>query len=142
MRIASLFLAASLGIASAAAAMAAPPFPKYVTLPPLPVDGRTFVTDEHGESEFALRGSKETHRGHVWLGYLDYGSRWKGDRRAALEGIVKSLKEGGWEVMMLDAPANPPIATLKITTRDNKVAWAKVEVDGTARVLILEPTDD
>ena len=142
MRIASIVLAASLGAAFAADAIAEGSFPKYVTLPAVPVDGRTFVTDEHGESEFPLRGSKETHRGRVWLGYLDYGSRWKENRRAALDGIVASLKAGGWEVMMLDAPANPPIATLKITTKDNKVAWAKVEVDGTARVLVLEPTDD
>ena len=141
MRIATIILAASLGAASAASAVAGPSFPKYVTLPALPIDAGSFVKDEHGEGEFALRGSKETHRGRVWLGYLDY-SRWKADRRAALEGIVESLRKGGWEVMLLDAPANPPIATLKIATKDNKVAWARVEVDGTARVLILEPTDD
>ena len=142
MRLSVVLAAVLVGAASAASAPAAPSFPKYVTLPAIPVDGRTFVTDDHGESEFALRGSREKHRGRVWLGYVDYSGRWKGDRRAALEGIVAALKNGGWEVMMLDAPANPPIATLKITTKDNKVAWAKVEVDETARVLILEPTDD
>ena len=142
MRIATAVFAALLVAASSASALAASSFPAYVTLPAIPVDGKTFVTDDHGESEFALRGSKETHRGRVWLGHLDYNARWKGDRRAALEGIVGALKNGGWEVMMLDAPANPPTATLRITTKDNKVAWAKVDVDDTARVLVLEPTDD
>jgi 3-deoxy-D-manno-octulosonate 8-phosphate phosphatase (KDO 8-P phosphatase) len=69
---------------------------------------------------------------------LDVVRQGVSDKRAALEEIVESLKKGGWEVMMIDEPRQPPLATLKLTTDDNRVMWASVEMFDTARVLVLE----
>jgi hypothetical protein len=140
-RLASLLAAAILSL-GLPAAHAARQFPPFVTLPDLPIDKRAVDTDDHGRSEFVLRDKTEVHRGKVWLGYLEYRGRWGEDRRAALGAIVDALKKGGWEVMMIDEPRQPPLATLKLTTKDNRVAWASVEMFDTARVLVLEPSDD
>jgi hypothetical protein len=109
-----------------------------VTLPPIPIDKRAVDTHASGESEFILRDKTEVHRGKVWLGYLAYQGKWGPDKRQALDRIVDSLKQGGWEVMMLDAPRQPPLATLKLTTDDNRVMWASVEMFDTARLLVME----
>ena len=61
------------------------------------------------------------------------------DPENALAGIVNEMQKGGWEVMLRDKPRNPPLATLKLTTKDNKEVWASVEVFDTARVLVIEP---
>ena len=134
---AALLVAASLAFPFAKA-YAAEAYPKYVTLPDLPIDRNVVHTDERAQSEFFLRDKRELHRGHVWLGHLDYRAKWGEDRRNALDGIVAAMQAGGWEVMMRDDPANPPFATLKLTTDDNKVVWASVEVSEKARVLVLE----
>jgi hypothetical protein len=139
-RIAHALLAAVLAAAALAPAFAASSFPRAVTLPALPIDKRAVDVDPKGESEFILRDKTEVHRGKVWLGYLDYKA-WGPDKRLVLERIVDSLKKGGWEVMMLDEPRQPPLATLRLTTDDNRVMWASVEVFETARVLILEQDD-
>jgi hypothetical protein len=136
-RLPAILLVAALGGLPLAGAYAAQSFPRAVTLPALPIDKRTVDVHATGESEFILRDKTEVHRGKVWLGYLDY-SKWGQDKRAALEGIVASLKKGGWEVMMIDEPRQPPLATLKLTTDDNRVMWASVEVFETARLLVLE----
>ena len=94
--------------------------------------------DSRAESEFILRDKTEVHRGQVWLGYLDYKSKWGEDKRYALEGIVEALRKGGWEVMMRDEPRNPPLATLRYE-KDGTTAWAIVEVFDLARVAVLEP---
>jgi hypothetical protein len=98
------------------------------------------MVDVHdgAETEFVLRDKTEVHRGKIWLGYLAYSDAWGPDKRAALDRIVDSLKKGGWEVMMIDAPRQPPLATLKLTTDDNRVMWASVEMFETARLLVLE----
>ena len=119
-------------------AYAASSFPKLVTLPAVPIDRKTVDVHEAVETEFVLRDKTEVHRGKVWLGYLAYQGEWGPDRRAALDRIVDSLKKGGWEVMMIDAPRQPPLATLKLTTDDNRVLWASVEMFETARLLVLE----
>ena len=119
-------------------AYAARSFPRAVTLPALPIDKQSVDVHDSGESEFILRGKTEVHRGKVWLGYLAYQDKWGPDKRLALERIVESLKAGGWEVMLLDAPRQPPLATLKLTTDDNRVLWASVEMFETARLLVLE----
>jgi hypothetical protein len=139
--IARMLLAAALAAVPAACAHAASSFPKAVTLPELPIDKRAVDVDPRGESEFILRQKTEVHRGKVWLGYLDYKAKWGPDKRLVLERIVESLRKGGWEVMMLDAPRQPPLATMKLTTPDNRVMWATVEVFDTARVLVLEQDD-
>ena len=139
-RIAHALLAAVLAAAPLAPAFAASAFPRAVTLPALPIDKRAVDVDPKGESEFILRDKTEVHRGKVWLGYLDYKA-WGPDKRLVLERIVAALKKGGWEVMMLDEPRQPPLATLKLTTDDNRVMWASVEVFETARVLVLEQDD-
>ena len=139
-RIAHALLAAFLAVAPLASAVAASSFPRAVTLPALPIDKRAVDVDPKGESEFILRDKTEVHRGKVWLGYLDYKA-WGPDKRLVLERIVAALKKGGWEVMMLDEPRQPPLATLKLTTDDNRVMWASVEVFETARVLVLEQDD-
>jgi hypothetical protein len=136
MKIAPVFVALFLGFPFVEAYAGA--YPKYVTLPDLPVDKHAVDTDSRAESEFILRDRTEVHRGHVWLGYLDYQQRWGDDKRNALDGIVTAMQKGGWEVMMRDEPRNPPLATLKLTTDDNKVVWASVEVFDKARVLVLE----
>ena len=128
------------GFLAAAPAFGASSFPKSVTLPALPIDKRAVDVDPKGESEFILRDKTEVHRGKVWLGYLDYKA-WGADKRLVLERIVDALKKGGWEVMMLDEPRQPPLATLKLVTDDNRVLWASVEVFETARVLVLEQDD-
>ena len=140
-RLPRLLLVAALAAAPLAQAYAASSFPKAVTLPALPIDKQAVDFHPGGESEFILREKTEVHRGKVWLGYLDYRSKWGPDKRLALERIVDSLKKGGWEVMMLDEPRQPPLATLKLTTKDNQVLWASVEVFETARVLVLEQDD-
>jgi hypothetical protein len=139
-RIAHALLAALLAAAPLAPALAASSFPRAVTLPALPIDKRAVDVDPKGESEFILRDKTQVHRGKVWLGYLDYKA-WGPDKRLVLERIVDSLKKGGWEVMMLDEPRQPPLATLRLTTDDNRVLWASVEVFETARVLVLEQDD-
>jgi len=139
-RIAHTLLAAFLVAAPLASAVAASSFPRVVTLPALPIDKRAVDVDPKGESEFILRDKTEVHRGKVWLGYLDYKA-WGSDKRLVLERIVEALKKGGWEVMMLDEPRQPPLATLKLVTDDNRVLWASVEVFETARVLVLEQDD-
>lgn len=118
-------------------AYAAHSFPHSVTIPSLPIYGKA-VDVRVGESEFILRDKTEVHRGKVWLGYLAYQRKWGPDKRLALERIVDSLKNGGWEVMMIDGPRQPPLATLRLTTDDNRVLWASVEVAETARLLVLE----
>jgi hypothetical protein len=123
------------------AASSATSFPRLATLPDLPIDKRAVDVHPGGESEFILRDKTEVHRGKVWLGYLEYKSKWGPDKRLALERIVDSLKRGGWEVMMIDEPRQPPLATLKLVTKDNQVLWASVEVFETARVLVLEQDD-
>jgi hypothetical protein len=136
-RLAAILVVAALSVAPLTGAYAAQSFPKAVTLPALPIDKQAVDIHAGAESEFILREKTEVHRGKVWLGYLDY-RKWGPDKRAALERIVDSLKKGGWEVMMLDEPRQPPLATLKLTTDDNRVMWASVEVFETARLLVLE----
>jgi hypothetical protein len=138
MRISACILVAALAASAFANAYAARGYPSFVTLPNLPIDKNAVDTDSKAESEFILRDKTELHRGKVWLGYLNYQKAWGGDRRDALNGIVRELEKGGWEVMMRDEPRNPPLATLKLTTDDNKVMWASVEVFDKARVLVLE----
>jgi hypothetical protein len=112
--------------------------PEYASLPNLPIDAST-VEPEKREVEFILRDKTEVHRGRVWVGYLDYQKAWGENRREALAGIVSEMQKGGWEVMLRDEPRNPPLATLKLTTKDNRDVWASVEVLDQARVLMLEP---
>ena len=137
-RIHAVFVVAALCAAPLTAAYAAHSFPRAVTLPPIPIDKQAVDVDAKGESEFILREKTETHRGKVWLGYLAYQDQWGADKRATLERIVDSLKQGGWEVMLLDAPRQPPLATLRLTTDDNRVMWASVEIFETARLLVME----
>ena len=106
-------------MAPLAGAYAARAFPKAVTIPALPIDRKVVDVHEGAQSEFVLRDKTEV-------------------QRAALDRIVDSLKKGGWEVMMIDAPRQPPLATLKLTTDDNRVMWASVELFETARLLVLE----
>jgi len=40
--------------------------------------------------------------------------------------------------MLIDEPRQPPLATLRLTTDDNRVMWASVEMFETARLLVLE----
>jgi hypothetical protein len=133
---------AALAAAPFAGAYAVHSFPKAVTLPPLAIDKQAVDVHPGGESEFILRDKTEVHRGKVWLGYLAYQDKWGPGKREALERIVDSLKQGGWEVMMLDAPRQPPLATLKLTTDDNRVLWASVEIFDTARLLVMEQDED
>ncbi len=125
-------------MAPLAGSYAASAFPRAVTLPELPIDKHAVDVHANGESEFILRDKTEVHRGKVWLGYLAYNDRWGPDKRLALDRIVESLKTGGWEVMMIDEPRQPPLATLRLTTDDNRVMWASVEMFETARLLVLE----
>jgi len=140
--IAALIFVAALSAYPFMNAYAVGAYPKAVTLPALPIDGNFVHTDKRGESEFILRDKTEVHRGQVWLANLDYRKAWGDDERKALDGIVTSMKAGGWEVMMRDEPRVPPLATLKLVTDDNKVLWASVEVFDRARVLVLEQTED
>jgi hypothetical protein len=125
-------------MAPLAGSYAASTFPRAVTLPELPIDKHAVDVHANGESEFILRDKTEVHRGKVWLGYLAYNDRWGPDKRLALDRIVESLKTGGWEVMMIDEPRQPPLATLRLITDDNRVMWASVEMFETARLLVLE----
>ncbi|MBC8021958.1 MAG: hypothetical protein H7Y14_02490 [Burkholderiales bacterium] len=131
-------LVAALAAAPLTGAYAARSFPRAVTLPALPIEKQAVDVHLRGESEFILRDKTEVHRGKVWLGYLDYRGKWGADKRGALDAIVASLKKGGWEVMMIDEPRQPPLATLRLTTDDNQVMWASVEMFETARLLVLE----
>ena len=134
----AILLVVALAAAPFTGAYAASAYPRAVTVPALPIDKHTVDVHKNAESEFILREKTEVHRGTVHLGYLDYRAKYGADKRAALEGIVASLKQGGWEVMLIDEPRKPPLATLKLTTDDNKVMWASVEMFETARLLVLE----
>jgi hypothetical protein len=137
-RLPAVLVVAALAAGPLADAYAAGSFPRAVTIPALPIDKKMVDVREGAQSEFVLRDKTEVHRGKVWVGSLAYSDAWGPDRRAALDRIVDSLKKGGWEVMMIDAPRQPPLATLKLTTDDNRVMWASVEMFETARVLVLE----
>ena len=134
--LAPLFVAALVGqpFADAYAARAQP---EYASLPNLPIDASE--VDAGKRVEFILRDKTEVHHGRVWVGYLDYQKAWGESRRDALAGIVSEMQKGGWEVLLRDEPRNPPLATLKLTTKDNRDVWASVEVLDQARVLMLEP---
>src|SRR3982751_595568 len=136
-RFAAMLLVAALAAGPLTGAYAARSFPRAVTLPALPIEKQSVDVHPGAESEFILRDKTEVHHGKMWLGYLDYAT-WGPDRRAALERIVDSLKQGGWEVMMIDGPRKPPLATLKLTTADNRVMWASIEMLENARLLVLE----
>ena len=138
MRRACLLLVAALAAAPFTAAYAASAYPRAVTVPAMPIHKQSVDIHKNAESEFILREKTEVHRGTVHLGYLDYRGKFGADKRAALEAIVDALKKGGWEVMLIDEPRQPPLATLKLTTNDNKVWWASVEMFETARLLVLE----
>jgi hypothetical protein len=112
--------------------------PEYASLPNLPIDASA-VDAEKRDVEFILRDKTQVHYGRVWVGYLDYQSAWGENKRDALAGIVSEMQKGGWEVLLRDEPRNPPLATLKLTTKDNRDVWASVEVMDQARVLLLEP---
>ena len=135
--LAAPLLVAAFIAATFADAYGASSFPRAVTLPALPIDKKAVDVHPGAESEFVLRDKTEVHRGKVYLGYLDYRA-WGPDKRLALDRIVESLKKGGWEVMMIDGPRQPPLATLRLTTDDNRVMWASVEMFETARLLVLE----
>ena len=137
-RVHCFLLVAALAAAPFTAAYAAGAYPRAVTVQGIPIDKQSVDVHKKAESEFILREKTEVHRGTVYLGYLDYRGKWGADKRAALEGIVDSLKKGGWEVLMIDEPRKPPLATLKLVTDDNKVMWASVEMFETARLLVLE----
>src|SRR5258708_26686073 len=136
--LASLFVAAFIA-QTFTYAYAARTYPDYASLPKVPI-GASGVETEKREVEFILRDKTEVHHGRVWVGYLDYQKAWGENRRDARAGIVSEMQKGGWEVMLRDEPRNPPLATLKLTTKDNRDVWASVEVLDQARVLLLEPT--
>jgi len=135
--IASIFVAVVIG-QPFTPAYAARAYPDYASLPKLPLEA-SGVDREKREVEFILRDKTEVHHGRVWVGYLDYQKAWGENRRDALAGIVNEMQKGGWEVMLRDEPRNPPLATLKLTTKDNRDVWASVEVLDQAHVLLLEP---
>jgi hypothetical protein len=140
-RAAFLLVVALLAAAPLTGAYAAGSFPRAVTLPAVPLEKRSVEVHKDAQSEFILRDKTEVHRGTVHIGHLDYSGKWGADKRAALEAIVESLKNGGWELMMIDEPRQPPLATLKLVTDDNKVLWASVEMFETARLLVLEQNE-
>jgi hypothetical protein len=114
-------------------------YPEHAAVPKLPIAGNSVRVADNDEVEFVLRDKTEVQKGRTWLGYLDYRKAWGGDPRDALAGIVGRMQKSGWEVLLRDEPRNPPLATLKRVTKDNKELWASVEVFDKARVLVLEP---
>jgi hypothetical protein len=130
--------AAFLALLLPACALAAG-FPRAVTLPELPLTRGGVELQPYAQEEFIQRGKTETFGGKVWLGYLDYRGEWGDNKRNALAGIVHEMEKGGWEVLLRDEPAVPPLATLKHRAKDGTELWARVEIFDQARVAVLEP---
>lgn len=118
-------------------AASAASFPRYASLPRLPLANDTVEVESFGQAEFSTRERPEVHRGRTWLGYLVYEKKFGDDARKALGAILAEMEKGGWQVMYRDEPRNPPLATLK-REKDGRVSWASVEMFEQARVAILE----
>src|ERR1700750_3211387 len=115
---------------------AAPAFPPYVTLPVrILADDATY--ENFGQHEFTLREKTEVHRGRHWTAYANYAEKMGDDPRRALASFVEAMKKGGWEVLLQDAPRNPPLATLHYT-KNGKDAWAEVEIGEQAGIRVIE----
>jgi len=124
----------SLVLAFAPAARAVD-FPAPVTLPALPLVG-TLQETRHGELEFPSRGKKEVLQGRISRGEVAYAEKLGADPKAALAAIVAEMQRGGWEVMMRDDPAIPPLASFKLT-RDGKDYWTLISVHDRAQVTLV-----
>jgi hypothetical protein len=132
-------LAFALSLVLPACAVAAG-YPRAVTLPDeLPLTRGGVEVQPYAQEEFIQREKTETLGGKVWLGYLDYRKKWGENKRNALAGIIHEMEKGGWEVLLRDEPAVPPLATLKHRDKDGTELWARVEIFDQARVAVLEP---
>ena len=100
---------------SAAVARAAG-FPSYLPLPaPVKIVGEVEVQG-YGQVEFAVRGKAEVVRGKTWRGQVDAAGL--GADKRYFAPFVEAFVRAGWEVMLRDEPANPPIATFKRTREE------------------------
>ena len=118
-------------------AAAAPRFPAYVTLPPMPLANDGVEHEGYGQAEFVLKEKAEVYRGKLWKGNVLYAQKWGDDPRVALVNFVKELEAGGWQVVTRDDPANPPSATLRYA-KEGKDAWARIEVFEQASLVVVE----
>jgi hypothetical protein len=111
-------------------------FPSYVPLPaPVKIQGEV-EAEAYGQAEFAVRGQAEVVRGKTWRGSVD-ATGLGADKRYFVP-LVEAFVRAGWEVMLRDEPANPPIATFK-RVRDGRELWASAEGSAAAlRVVVVE----
>ena len=112
------------------------PLPRYFT-PPIPVAAADANYENYGQFEFTLRDKTEVKRGHYWHVYADYTAKLGEDSRRAIATFAEAMKRAGWQVELLDAPRNPPLATFHYT-KDGKDAWAAVALGEQARIDIVE----
>jgi outer membrane protein OmpA-like peptidoglycan-associated protein len=117
------------------ACLAAPTgFPASVNIPSLNNVGEAPNVETYGQWEFTLRDKTQVVRGKSWEKYVPFPKPYS-DEKLALPPLVDDLKRAGWEVVLLDVPRNPPLATLKLT-RDGKETWLHVEPSATEVHLI------
>ena len=112
------------------------PLPKYFSAP-IPVNAADANYENYGQYEFTLRDKTDVKRGHYWHVYADFTAKLGDDPRKALAAFADTMKKAGWQVELLDAPRNPPLATFHYT-RDGKDAWAAVAMGEQARIDIVE----
>ena len=122
----ALLLAALLPFAAAASPKGYPPI---VNIPAIDNAGEGPNVESYGQWEFTLRDKREVYRGRSWESYVPFPKPYPDDK-AAIAALVDPLKKAGWEVMMLDVPRNPPLATLKYA-KDGKETWLHVEPGNT-----------
>ena len=121
----------------AAVAQAAPvPLPKYFSAP-IPVNAADANYENFGQYEFTLRDKTDVKRGHYWHLYADYTAKLGEDPRRAIATFADTMKKAGWQVELLDAPRNPPLATFHYV-KDGKDAWASVALGEQARIDLVE----
>lgn len=109
-------------------------FPAPVTLPSFALSG-ALEELRFSEVEFPARGQQVKLQGRIWRGDVEAPGK-AGDARATLAAIVGEMQQGGWEVMMRDDPANPPMATFKLL-KDGKEFWALVSIYERPKVTLV-----
>jgi outer membrane protein OmpA-like peptidoglycan-associated protein len=130
-------LLVTLACTNLAALAAGPAIPPYLGLPTLPVGNGEVEFESFGQHEFTVREKTEVHRGKYWAEYIDYAAKLGDDPRRALGVFVDAMQKAGWQVVLHDAPRNPPLATFHYA-KNGKDAWAEVEIGEQAHVTVVE----
>ena len=109
--------------------------PASVTLPASVKPKGEVNVENYGQAKFILNGTSELVRGKLFTAFLDH-SALASDPKAALPLIAAALVKGGWQIIVLDAPRNPPLATAKLS-KDAQESWLQIEAWGKESRLVM-----